>query len=157
MSLVKEVIRANENQKIRMVEKLKRLFNASNSNISGKTVTVLGLAFKAETDDMRESPAITIINELLKHGVQVKAHDPKAINNAKKIFGDRIEYFENEYEAAQDSDAIIIVTEWNEYRNIDLARLKKIMRGNMILDTRNVLDPLKAKRVGFYYEGVGRR
>ena len=157
MSLVREVIRANENQKIRMVEKLKRLFNASNSNISGKTVTVLGLAFKAETDDMRESPAITIINELLKHGVQVKAHDPKAINNAKKIFGDRIEYFENEYEAAQDSDAIIIVTEWNEYRNIDLARLKKIMRGNMILDTRNVLDPLKAKRVGFYYEGVGRR
>lgn len=153
MSLVKEVINANEKQKLRMVEKLVRLVG----DLRGKTIAVLGLAFKAETDDMRESPAIVIINELLKRGVKVKTHDPKALENAKKIFDNRINYYTNEFEAAKKADAIVILTEWNEYRNIDLYRLKELMKGNVILDTRNVLDPVKVRSLGFIYEGVGRK
>ena len=152
MSLIKEVIRANENQKLRMVMKLKR----NVGDLKGKVITVLGLAFKAETDDMRESPAITIINKLLEEGAKVKAHDPKAIENARKIFGDKVEYYDDEYEAAENSDAVMIVTEWNEYRNLNLQRLKEVMRGNVIVDCRNVLVPEKTRKLGLVYEGVGR-
>lgn len=152
LSLIEEVIRANEAQKKRMVEKVEKLLG----NVEGKTVAVLGLAFKAETDDIRESPSIVIVNELLKKGAKVKAHDPKAIENAKKVFKDSVEYFSDEYKAVEKADAIVIVTEWNEYRNLDLEKVKHLMKGNVIVDTRNVLDPAKAKALGFKYEGVGR-
>jgi len=153
MSLVREVIRANEMQKLRMVEKAERLLGS----LQGKVVAVWGLAFKAETDDMRESPAIVIINELIKRGAKVKATDPKAIENAKRVFGDKIAYFYDEFDAAKGSDMVIIVTEWNQYRNTDLEKLKKVMKGNVVLDARNVLDPEKVKKHGFVYEGVGRK
>ena len=152
MSLIKEVIRANERQKLCMVEKLKNLLGS----FSNKKVAVLGLAFKAETDDVRESPAITIIGKLLEEGVKVKAHDPKAIENAKKIFPD-IEYCENEYKALQNVDVCIICTEWNEYRNLDLEKIKELMRERVILDLRNVLDIDEVKELGFIYQGVGRK
>lgn len=151
MSLVEEVIRSNEKQKIRMVDKLEKLVG----RISDKSIAVLGLAFKSETDDVRESPAIDIINELIKRKGIVKAHDPEAIENAKRVFGDKIKYYNDKFEAIKDCDAVIIVTEWNEYRNLDLERCKEVMKKPIILDTRNLLDKNKVKSTGFIYEGVG--
>ena len=152
MSLVKKVIELNENQKRRMVVKLEKKIE----NLKGKNIGILGLAFKSETDDVRESPAITIVNELLKKGAKIKVHDPKAIDNFKKIFGNSIEYFNSEYEVAKNIDALVILTEWNQYRGIDLEIVKKLMKGNFILDARNLLDKDVAHKYGFEYEGVGR-
>ncbi len=154
LSLVREVINANENQKIRMVDKLKKLIG---EDIKGKVIAILGLAFKAETDDVRESPAIVIIDKLIKEGAIIKAHDPKAMNQMKKIFPENvITYCDSEYDAVKDADALMILTEWNHYRNIDLNTVKNIMLGNIILDCRNVLDPATVESFGFNYEGVGR-
>ena len=152
MSLVKEVIRANEVQKLFVVEKVRKCYK--NNNI--KTVAILGLAFKAETDDMRESPSIVVINELLKDNLIIKANDPKSMDNAKIIFGDKIKYFENEFDTVKDADILIILTEWNEYRNIDINRIKKLMNGNIIIDTRNILDGIELEKMGFEYIATGR-
>lgn len=151
LSLIESAISANEYQKKRMVEKLKKQIGG----LESKTVAILGLSFKVETDDVRESPAISIVNDLLKAGAGVKAHDPKAIGNFKKLFPD-VPCFKDEFEAVADSDAVIICTEWNEYRNIDMIELKKRMKTPVVLDTRNVLDSQKAIELGFNYEGVGR-
>jgi UDPglucose 6-dehydrogenase len=153
MSLVRETIRANEEQKLRVVEKLERLTGGT----SGKTIAVLGLAFKAETDDVRESPAIAIVEELLRRGAAVRAHDPKAISNFRKLFPEGVRYCSNEFEAAAGADALVLCTEWNEYRNIDLGRLKERMKGRVVVDARNVLDMEKTLREGFVYEGIGRK
>ncbi len=152
MSLVKEVIKANENQKLFVAEKIRKCYK--NNNI--KTVAILGLAFKAETDDMRESPSIVVINELLKDNLIIKVNDPKSMDNAKIIFGDKIKYFENEFDAVKDADLLIILTEWNEYRNIDINRIKKLMNGNIIIDTRNILDGKELEKMGFKYIATGR-
>lgn len=153
MSLVREVVRANERQKDLMVDKLKSLLGT----LHGKTITLLGLAFKAETDDIRDSPAINIVEKLMKAGAAIKAHDPKGIENFKKFYpGFTVSYFKNEFEAINGADAIIICTEWNEYRNLNLEIAKKIMKGNVIFDTRNVLDNDHAKEMGFVYKGLGR-
>jgi UDPglucose 6-dehydrogenase len=154
MSLVKEVVFSNEKQKKRMVEKLERLVGG---DLRGKKIGILGLAFKAETDDMRESPSIIVIEELLKRGAKVVAHDPQAMENAKVIFGDRIEYADNEYKVMNNSDAIMILTEWNQYRSLDLEMAKKLMKGNIILDTRNLIEFERARELGFTCEGVGRK
>lgn len=154
LSLVREVINANESQKIRMVDKLKKLIG---EDIKGKVIAILGLAFKAETDDIRESPGIVIIEKLLNEGAIVKVHDPKAMDQMKKIYPENIiYYYDSEYDAVKDAEILMILTEWNQYRNIDLNTLKNIMRGNIILDCRNVLDPATVKSFGFNYEGVGR-
>jgi len=154
LSLVREVINANENQKIRMVDKLKKLIG---EDIKGKVIAILGLAFKAETDDVRESPAIVIIDKLIKEGAIIKAHDPKAMNQMKKIFPENvITYCDSEYDAVKDADALMILTEWNQYRNLDLNMIKSLMRGNVIIDCRNILDPESVKSLGFSYKGVGR-
>jgi UDPglucose 6-dehydrogenase len=153
MSLVRETVRANEEQKLRVVEKLERLTGGT----SGKTIAVLGLAFKAETDDIRESPAIAIIEELLRRGAAVRAHDPKATSNFRKLFPEGVRYCSDEFEAAAGADALVLCTEWNEYRNIDLGRLKERMKGRVVVDARNVLDMEKTLREGFVYEGIGRK
>ncbi len=152
MSLVKEVIASNDAQKIRMVQKLENNLG----NLENKTIAILGLAFKAETDDIRESPATVIIDTLLTKKARIKAHDPQAIENAKKIYGGKIEFFGNEYEAVKNADALMVLTEWNEYRNLDLELVKKAMNGKIIIDTRNILEPSKVKEMGFIYQGVGR-
>ena len=154
MSLVKEVLSSNEKQKARMVEKLEKLFEG---DLKDKKIGILGLAFKAETDDMRESPSVVIINELLKRGAKVVAHDPQAMENAKTIFGENIEYANSEYKVMNNSDAIMILTEWNQYRGLDLEMAKKLMDGNIILDTRNLLEPERVHSLGFVSEGVGRK
>jgi UDPglucose 6-dehydrogenase len=153
MSLVKEVINLNELQKNKMIDKLKRIL----PDLSNKCVAILGLAFKAETDDMRESPAISIINKLLENNLTIKVHDPKAISNAKQIFGDKLIYCDNAIEAVNDADALMLVTDWNEYRNLNLNIIAKLMKNKIIIDTRNMLDMEKVKEYGFIYEGLGRR
>lgn len=152
MSLVKAVISSNEAQKERMVQKLEK----SLGNLENKTIAVLGLAFKAGTDDVRDSPAIVIINCLLKKKALIKVHDPQAMENAEKLFGSQIEYAASEYEAVKQADALVLLTEWNDYRSLDLDRVKQVMKGKHILDTRNLLEPSKVKALGFIYEGVGR-
>lgn len=154
MSLVREVIESNEKQKARMVQKLESLFEGE---LKDKRIGILGLAFKAETDDMRDSPSIVVISELLKRGVQVIAHDPQAMENAKAIFGDSIEYADDEYKVMNNSDAIMILTEWNQYRSLDLEMAKKLMKGNIILDARNLIELERARELGFICEGVGRK
>ena len=156
MSLIAESVRANEAQKDRMVDKLGRMFEqAGNPGLKGKTVAILGLAFKAETDDIRESPALNVVDKMLKSGVEVHAHDPKSMENFSKEY-DEVLYCASEFDAVKGADAVIIMTEWNLYRNIDMERVKKLMKGNIILDTRNVLDMERVKEMGFLYQGVGR-
>jgi UDPglucose 6-dehydrogenase len=151
MSLIREVIGANEIQKERIVHRLEKVMG----NLSGKTITVLGLAFKQSTDDIRESPSITIVKSLLQKGAAVNVHDPKAVENFKKLFPG-INYFNDSNEACKKADAVIIATEWNEYRNIDPDRLKREMKGLIIFDARNLLDSEIFITKGFTYLGIGR-
>jgi UDPglucose 6-dehydrogenase len=151
MSVVEEVIASNQAQKLLVIEKLKAMLGS----LAEKTVAVLGLAFKAETDDVRESPAVTIVDGLLKEGCRIKAHDPIAMKNFGREFPDLM-YCDHEYEALQNADALLICTEWNEYRNLDLEKVKQSMEGNVILDTRNLLDKEQVKKLGFIYRGMGR-
>ncbi len=151
MSLIRSVIEANEDQKNRMVDKLESM----TGSLKGKTIALLGLAFKQRTDDVRESPAITMVETLLKKGSAVRVHDPKAMNSFKKIYPDII-YCPDAYDAVSGSDALVLVTEWNEYRSLDLARIKSLLKFPVVLDTRNLLDPPEMKKYGFKYQGVGR-
>ncbi|QPM67319.1 UDP-glucose dehydrogenase family protein [Atribacter laminatus] len=153
MSLVREVVRINEKQRSRMIEKLERLLGS----LQGKKICALGIAFKAETDDIRESPAVDIIKILLQKGAQVNLHDPQALENAKKLFENAVNYYEDMYQAMKDCDAIVILTEWNAYRNLALEKAKSLLKQKIIFDTRNVLDPETCHQTGFLYEGVGRR
>jgi len=152
MNLIESVISTNEIQKKRMVDKIKRL----SGSLNGKTVAVLGLAFKQQTDDIRESSALTIISEILAEGGKVQAHDPKAMDNFAKVFPD-IMYCDTAYDAVKKADAVMIITEWNEYRGLDLTKVKSSMTGNIFIDTRNLLDVVDVKNHGFIYEGVGRK
>ncbi len=152
MSVVREVIRANQGQPLRIVAKLERALGS----LGGKTVAVLGLAYKAETDDVRESPGVRIIQELLERGATVQAHDPKAMDNGRRLFPSGVRFGPDAFEAVRQADGLILATEWNEYRNIDLLKVKALMRGDSLVDARNLLDPERARAVGFRYQGVGR-
>ena len=151
MSLIQAVIEANDSQKDRMVAKLEKLVG----DFSGKTIAVLGLSFKAETDDIRDTPAFNLVNGILKGGASIQAHDPQAMDNFSKLYP-QIQYCQSEFDALKEADALVLVTEWNEYRNLNLEKAKTLMRGNIILDTRNLLDSGLVKLNGFDYEGVGR-
>lgn len=124
-------------------------------NISGKKVGILGLSFKPDTDDMREAPSLSVIKELQKKGVVIKVYDPIAMANTKKLTSD-VQFCRTSYEVAEDVDLLIFMTEWNEFKQLDLARLKKSMKQPMLLDGRNIFDPEKARELGFIYVGVGR-
>jgi UDPglucose 6-dehydrogenase len=152
MSLIRSVVEANEQQKSLMVDKLIKLIGP----LKDKIIGILGLAFKQETDDIRETPAITIVTKILELGAKIQAHDPKAIENFKKLFPG-LDYKSSPYEAADGADALIILTEWNEYRSIDLERVYASMQGKSILDSRNILDPQITQEIGFTYQGVGRK
>jgi len=135
-----------------MVEKIKHHLG----DLKGKTIGILGLAFKQNTDDIRKSPSIDIIQLLLKEGAHVKCFDPLAMNNTQKILPD-ITYCQDEYETAHDSDTLIIATEWNQFRNLDLSKIKKLLKSPILLDLRNLYNPATLKSLGFVYEGVGRK
>ena len=153
LQILTTVDKMNEYQKTVLVEKVKKHFN---DEITGKHFAVWGLSFKPNTDDMREAPSIVIINKLLDLGAAVTAYDPAAIEIAKGIFEDRIEFAEDEYSALDDADALLIVTEWNEFRNPDFEIIKSKLKNPLIFDGRNTLDPALLKELGFVYYSVGR-
>jgi UDPglucose 6-dehydrogenase len=130
---------------------------ALGERLGGKRVGIWGLAFKAETDDMRESPSIPLVRSLLGHGVQVRAHDPKAMDSARMFFGDTIGYAKDPYDAIEGADALVIVTEWLVYRNPDFARIKQLLARPLIIDGRNLYEPERMATLGFEYHGIGRR
>jgi UDPglucose 6-dehydrogenase len=150
--LLKGVISANKRQRELMVEKIKYYLG----DLKSKTIAVLGLAFKQNTDDIRKSPAVDIIQLLLKEGAHIKCFDPLAMDNTKKILPN-LTYCQDEYETAQNSHALVILTEWNQFRNLDLLKIKKLLKSPILLDLRNLYDPEKVKALGFVYEGVGRK
>ena len=144
----------NKNQRILFVEKI---LNYYGNNIKGRTFAVWGLAFKPKTNDMREAPSITIINKLLEMGAKVKAYDPKAFELAKTIFKDKIEYSESAYSALIDADAMLLLTEWNEFRRPDFERIKNTLKEPVIFDGRNIYDIERIKKLGFNYFCIGKK
>lgn len=125
-------------------------------SLKGRRIGLLGLAFEPNTDDVRESPAIALAEALLSRGVQITAHDPVAAETAKRVLGERLAYVERSYEATKNADAVVIATDWNQYKNIDLEIVGKLMRGSLFIDARNIHDPLKVGAAGLKYVGIGR-
>jgi UDPglucose 6-dehydrogenase len=149
--IVDAVIEANERQRDAMILKIEKLVG----DIAGKRIGILGLSFKPETDDMRESPAINIIRSILEKGGTVKAFDPVAMNEAKHYLNG-IEYAADEYDAIEGADALVIVTEWNQFRALDMERVKALLNAPKVADLRNVYEPEDMRQLGFEYIGVGR-
>lgn len=149
--IVDAVVEANRRQRQAMIPKIEKLVG----DFKNKQIGVLGLSFKPETDDMREAPAIDIINEMIARGAKVKAFDPVAMNEAKHCLPD-IEYAANEYEAITDADALVIITEWNQFRALDMKKVKSLLKSPKIADLRNVYEPEDMQELGFEYVGVGR-
>jgi UDPglucose 6-dehydrogenase len=137
-----------------MVKKIRDMLGGTEE---GKTIAVLGLTFKPETDDMRDAPAVTILPALLEKGARIKAHDPKGMQEAKKYLPAEIEYAKNAYDACENADAVVLLTEWNQYRALDLPRIRELLNSPVFIDLRNVYDPQKMKSLGFQYTGVGRK
>ena len=153
LRIVEAAVEANSAQKAKMVKKIRDCLGGSEA---GKTIAVLGLTFKPETDDMRDSPSITIIPALLEKGAKIIAHDPQGIKEAKVLLPSEIEYAESAYDACRNADAVILMTEWNQYRALDLEHLGSIMNNKVFIDLRNVYKPEDLKEKGFTYAGVGR-
>jgi UDPglucose 6-dehydrogenase len=149
--VVDAVIEANERQRQAMIPKIEKLLG----DFEGKTIAVLGLSFKPETDDMREAPAIDIVKALQSRGAKIKAYDPVAMEEAKHSLPD-IEYVTDEYEAIKGADALIIVTEWNQFRALDMNKVKSLLKSPKIADLRNIYEPSDMREMGFEYVGVGR-
>src|SRR5437016_1730213 len=152
-ALLNAVEDVNEGQKGRLVEKVVAEFGP---DLRGRRFAVWGLAFKPRTDDMREAPAITIVEGLLARGAAIAVHDPEALNEARKVFGERVTYQRVNYEALAGADALLIVTEWNEFRRPDFARMKRLLRRPIIFDGRNLYDPEVMREHGFTYLPIGR-
>ena len=150
--ILESVESVNEAQKRRLVEKVTAHFGT----LKGKRIGVWGLAFKPRTDDMREAPAIPIVEGLLAGGAKVQAYDPQATGTAQRIFRSRIGFAENSYEAVKGADALLIVTEWNEFREPDFARIRALMREPVIFDGRNIFSPAQMRALGFTYVSIGR-
>jgi UDPglucose 6-dehydrogenase len=153
LELLRAVENVNEKQKQVLAAKVKKHFGS----LSGRKFAVWGLSFKPQTDDMREAPASVIIDELLKSGAQVSAHDPEALREAEKIFGARIDYQADNYAALDKADALLILTEWSEYREPDFAKIKSLLKSPVIFDGRNIYNPEQMKEQGFQYYSIGRK
>jgi UDPglucose 6-dehydrogenase len=156
--LLKAVEEVNERQKLVLTQKIEALIGSAGSprSLEGRTIALWGLSFKPRTDDMREAPSVVIINRLLELGATVRAHDPVAIKEAKKIFGDRISFSANHYDILLGADALAIVTEWNEYRNPDFDKVRDHLKSPLIFDGRNLYEPNRMKDAGFEYYPIGR-
>jgi UDPglucose 6-dehydrogenase len=153
LDVLKAVEEVNECQKLVVLHKTLRYVG---QDLTGKIIGLWGLAFKAETDDMRESPTIPLIEGLLAAGARVQTHDPKATDSARTIFGDRVMYAADPYSAAHGADALIVMTEWLVYRNPDFERVQKLVRRPLLIDGRNLYDPDRMAALGFEYHGIGR-
>ncbi len=152
--ILKSVEKVNEMQKTHLIPKIEAHFN---HDLKGKHFALWGLAFKPNTDDIREAPALYIIESLLKSGASVSAYDPEAMNNVKALLGDSIEYSMNPYEALKNADALIIATEWAEFRTPDFDQIEGQLRNKVIFDGRNLFDVMKIKKLGYHYESIGRK
>lgn len=150
--IIDAVLRVNDVQKLRLVEKLKNHFG----DLSGKSFALWGLAFKPDTDDIREAPALYIINALLEAGASLSAYDPEAMDNVRNIYGDKIEFATNQYEALENKDALLIATEWGAFRNPDFNKIKAGLNSPKVFDGRNLFDLEEMKDKGIYYESIGR-
>ncbi len=152
-SLLKAVDDVNDKQKRRLFEKIKDYYKG---DLQGRTFGVWGLAFKPRTDDMREAPAIGLVEDLLAAGCKVKVHDPEAMEVARSVFGDRVDYHDHNYDVLEGSDALLIVTEWNEFRHPDFERIKTLLKKPVIFDGRNLWEPKDMAAYGFSYLPIGR-
>lgn len=150
--LLKEVFSVNGEQKRLAIKKIEGML----WNLSKKTVGILGLSFKPGTDDLREAPSLEIIDTLLKEGVHIKAYDPVAMPKAKEHLKGDVKLCKDAYEAARNSDCLVIATEWNEFKELDFKKIKKLMRQPVVIDGRNIYDPSEMKKLGFRYMGMGR-
>ena len=151
--ILEAVMAVNENQKIHLLPKIKSYFK---DDLKGKRIALWGLAFKPNTDDIREAPALKIIEELTNEGATVTAYDPEAMANVKKEIGDTISYAENQYDALTDADALVVATEWSEFRTPDFEKIKSLLKNPAIFDGRNLFDLNQMLDCGFHYESVGR-
>jgi len=151
--LLREVNKINLEAAERFVKKVKK---ALGGKIRGKRIGVLGLAFKPNTDDMREAPSIKVLTPLISAGAKISAYDPEAEERARVVFGDKISYEESAYEAVKDADILLVLTEWNEFKQLSLKKVKSLMKKPVVVDGRNIYDPVKMKKLGFVYIGVGR-
>jgi UDPglucose 6-dehydrogenase len=152
--ILKAVMAVNENQKTILMPKIKNFFRG---DLKGKKIAVWGLAFKPDTDDIREAPALYLIDELTKAGATVSAYDPEAMKNVSQLIGDKIEYAQNEYDALINADALLICTEWGIFRNPDFDRIASLLKDKVIFDGRNLFDAEEMNEKGFYYNSIGRK
>jgi UDPglucose 6-dehydrogenase len=154
LKILKAVDEVNTRQKKILYRKVYKYFDGQ---LSGKTIAVWGLAFKPQTDDMREAPSVDIISAFIEAKAKVRVHDPIAMIRARSILGNTVEYCESNYDALKGADALLVVTEWNEFRKPDFQRMKTLMKKPVIFDGRNIYDPKTMKEYGFVYSGIGRR
>jgi UDPglucose 6-dehydrogenase len=153
LEVLQAVESVNDRQKLVIIDKIVKHYGG---NLQGKIFAVWGLSFKPQTDDMREASAVVIIQALLKRGAAIQATDPEAILEAKKVFGNKIAYFEDNYEALQSADALLLVTEWNEYREPDFSRMKSSLKAPVVFDGRNIYTRELMQEQGFTYYSIGR-
>lgn len=151
--ILKAVEKVNANQKLHLVEKVKAYYH---NNLQGKHIALWGLAFKPNTDDIREAPALSMIDALINLGATITAYDPEAMPNVKGQIGDKINYAVNQYEALQGAHALVIATEWSEFRTPDFERMEKVLAHKVIFDGRNLFEVSKMQELGYYYESIGR-
>jgi UDPglucose 6-dehydrogenase len=154
MRILEAVDAVNAEQPVRFVNKVRKHFD---KDIKGKRIAVWGLAFKPRTNDMRDAPSIRIIKTLLEEGVSISAYDPEAMEEARRIFGNQIEYAANNYSCIEGADALLVVTEWQVFRNPNFDRMKAIMRQPVVFDGRNIFDPANIRQLGFTYYSIGRK
>ena len=152
--LVDSTVQVNQRQQEKAVEKVRQ---AVDGDLKGVVIGFLGLSFKPNTDDIRESPALYVARRLMEEGASLRVFDPAAMKNASQVLGDGCVYCKDSYHAAKGAKALVVATEWNQFRNLDLAKVKEVMNGKVIVDLRNVYEPEKAKSLGFRYVGMGRR
>ncbi|MDH3316149.1 MAG: UDP-glucose/GDP-mannose dehydrogenase family protein [Gammaproteobacteria bacterium] len=151
--IVEAAVEVNAAQRARMIRKIRMAVGGSETD---KTLTVLGLTFKPETDDMREAPALAILPALIERGALIRAHDPQGIEEAKRFLPNSVTYYDDIYEAMTGADGVILMTEWNTYRGLDAERILEVMKGNVFIDLRNVYEPENMRAAGFSYTSVGR-
>jgi len=152
--ILKSVMQINEQQKTILVPKMKNYFRGS---LKGKHIAMWGLAFKPNTDDIREAPSLYMIDALVAEGATITAYDPEAMENVKRVKGDKIQYVENEYDALKDADALLICTEWSAFRNPDFDKISALLKDKVIFDGRNLFETEEMNKLGFYYESIGRQ
>ena len=153
VQLVEAVARVNQAQKQILAQKIRQHFG---SNLKGKCLAIWGLAFKPRTDDIREAPALCLIDAMLEEGVRLQVHDPEALAGVRALYGDRLIYCDRPYGALEETDGLAIVTEWQEFRRPDFALMRRLMRGPVIFDGRNIFEPKTVRALGFTYYGIGR-